>query len=89
MTLVADGVVGDHRFDYLTADGLDLGRRPAQIDRHRGRHRGAGNIDVGGQPAASTCSWSTPAGRRVDVSRIVGSTGPNRFLPTSPTGANG
>ena len=70
MTLVANGVVGDHRLDYLTADGLGTwGDVRLTIVGTEGVIEARANVDVAGEPGAEHLFVVDAAGtRRVDVS---------------------
>ncbi len=70
MTLAANGVVGDHRLDYLTADGLGTwGDVRLTIIGTRGIIEARANVDVAGQPGAEHLIVVDADGtRRVDVS---------------------
>ncbi|MGA9276181.1 Gfo/Idh/MocA family protein [Ilumatobacter sp.] len=70
MTLVANGVVGDHRVDYLTADGLGTwGDVRLTIVGSDGVIEARANIDVAGQPGGEHLIVVDADGtRRVDVS---------------------
>jgi predicted dehydrogenase len=70
MTLVANGVVGDHRLDYLTADGLGTwGDVRLTIVGTEGVLEARANVDVAGQPGGEHLIVVDGAGtRRVDVS---------------------
>lgn len=69
MTLVANGVVGDHRLDYLTADGLGVwGDVRLQIVGTEGTLEARANIDAAGQPGPEHLILVDRAGtRRLDV----------------------
>lgn len=71
MTLVANGVVGDHRLDYLTADGLGTwGDVRLAIVGTEGVIEARANVDVGGVEGAEHLIVVDAAGtRRVDVSQ--------------------
>jgi predicted dehydrogenase len=70
MTLVAGGVVGDHRVDYLTADGLGVwGDVRLVIVGTEGTIEARANIDPAGEPGAEHLIVVDGQGtRRVDVS---------------------
>lgn len=70
MTLVANGVVGDHRVDFLTPDGLEVwGDVRLQIVGTLGTAEVRANIDVAGSPGAEHLIVVDADGtRRVDVS---------------------
>lgn len=70
MTLVANGVVGDHRLDYLTADGLGTwGDVRLTIVGTEGVIEARANVDVAGEPGAEHLFVVDAAGtRRADVS---------------------
>jgi len=70
MTLVANGVVGDHRLDYLTADGLGTwGDVRLTIVGTDGVIEARANVDVAGQPGGEHLLVVDADGtRRVDVS---------------------
>ncbi len=70
MTLVANGVVGDHRLDYLTANGLGTwGDVRLTIVGTQGVIEARANVDVAGQPGAEHLIVVDADGtRRVDVS---------------------
>lgn len=70
MTLVANGVVGDHRVDYLTADGLGTwGDVRLVIVGTEGTIEARANIDPAGEAGAEHLIVVDGAGtRRVDVS---------------------
>ena len=70
MTLVANGAVGDHRVDYLTADGLGVwGDVRLQIVGTEGSLEARANIDVAGEPGGEHLIHVDADGaRRVDVS---------------------
>ena len=70
MTLVANGVVGDHRLDYLTADGLGTwGDVRLTIVGTQGVIEARANVDVAGQPGGEHLIVVDAEGtRRVDVS---------------------
>jgi predicted dehydrogenase len=70
MTLVANGVVGDHRLDYLTADGLGTwGDVRLTIVGTQGVVEARANVDVAGQPGGEHLLVVDGEGtRRVDVS---------------------
>ncbi len=70
MTLVGGGVVGDHRVDYLTADGLGVwGDVRLTIVGTEGTIEARANIDVSGEPGAEHLIVVDGDGtRRVDVS---------------------
>ncbi len=83
MTLVANGVVGDHRLDYLTADGLGTwGDVRLTIVGTDGVIEARANVDVAGQPGAEHLLVVDADGtRRVDVSqrrRRLGGVAPGR-----------
>ena len=71
MTLVANGIVGDHRLDYLTADGLGTwGDVRLTIVGTEGLIEARANVDVAGQPGAEHLIVVDAEGtRRVDVSQ--------------------
>lgn len=71
MTLVANGIVGDHRLDYLTADGLGTwGDVRLTIVGTEGVIEARANVDVTGQPGAEHLIVVDAEGtRRVDVSQ--------------------
>ncbi len=71
MTLTANGVVGDHRLDYLTADGLGTwGDVRLTIVGTGGVIEARANVDVAGEPGAEHLIVVDAAGtRRVDVSQ--------------------
>jgi predicted dehydrogenase len=71
MTLVANGVVGDHRVDYLTADGLGTwGDVRLTIIGTEGTIEARANIDPAGVPGAEHLIVVDADGtRRVDVSQ--------------------
>ena len=70
MTLVANGVVGDHRLDYLTADGLGTwGDVRLTIIGTEGVLEARANVDVAGADGAEHLLVVDADGmRRVDVS---------------------
>jgi predicted dehydrogenase len=70
MTLVANGVVGDHRVDFLTPDGLEVwGDVRLQIVGTLGTAEVRANVDVAGSPGAEHLIVVDADGtRRVDVS---------------------
>ena len=70
MTLVANGIVGDHRLDYLTADGLGTwGDVRLTIVGTHGVIEARANVDVAGQPGSEHLIVVDAEGtRRVDVS---------------------
>ncbi|WP_040493282.1 Gfo/Idh/MocA family protein [Ilumatobacter nonamiensis] len=70
MTLVANGVVGDHRVDFLTPDGLDSwGDVRLQIVGTRGTAEARANVDPAGEAGAEHLIVVDREGtRRVDVS---------------------
>lgn len=70
MTLVANGVVGDHRVDFLTPDGLDAwGDVRLQLVGTLGTAEARANLDVAGSPGAEHLIVVDADGtRRVDVS---------------------
>ena len=71
MTLMANGVVGDHRVDYLTAEGLGTwGGVRLTIIGTDGVIEARANVDVAGEPGAEHLIVVDQAGtRRVDVSQ--------------------
>ncbi len=71
MTLTANGVVGDHRLDYLTANGLGTwGDVRLTIVGTSGVIEVRANVDVAGEPGAEHLIVVDAMGtRRVDVSR--------------------
>lgn len=71
MTLVANGVVGDHRLDYLTADGLGTwGDVRLTIVGTDGVIEARANVDVAGRPGGEHLLVVDGEGtRRIDVSR--------------------
>ena len=71
MTLVANGVVGDHRLDYLTADGLGVwGDVRLQIVGTEGTLEARANIDVAGEAGGEHLIHVDADGtRRVEVSK--------------------
>jgi len=71
MTLTANGVVGDHRVDYLTAAGLGTwGDVRLTIIGTEGVIEARANIDVAGEPGAEHLIVVDRSGvRRVDVSQ--------------------
>lgn len=71
MTLAANGVVGDHRVDYLTAEGLGTwGDVRLTIIGTDGVIEARANVDVAGAPGAEHLIVVDPKGvRRVDVSQ--------------------
>ena len=71
MTLVANGVVGDHRLDYLTADGLGTwGDVRLTIVGTDGVIEARANVDVAGQPGGEHLIVVDADGmRRIDVSQ--------------------
>ncbi len=71
MTLVANGIVGDHRLDYLTADGLGTwGDVRLTIVGTRGVIEARANVDVAGADGAEHLIVVDAEGtRRVDVSQ--------------------
>lgn len=71
MTLVANGIVGDHRLDYLTADGLGTwGDVRLTIVGTRGVIEARANVDVAGADGAEHLIVVDVEGtRRVDVSQ--------------------
>ncbi|MDP2292850.1 MAG: Gfo/Idh/MocA family oxidoreductase [Actinomycetota bacterium] len=71
MTLVANGIVGDHRLDYLTADGLGTwGDVRLSIVGTRGVIEARANVDVAGADGAEHLIVVDAEGtRRVDVSQ--------------------
>jgi predicted dehydrogenase len=71
MTLVANGVVGDHRVDYLTADGLGTwGDVRLVIVGTNGTIEARANVDVAGAPGGEHLIVVDAEGtRRVDVSQ--------------------
>lgn len=71
MTLVANGIVGDHRLDYLTADGLDTwGDVRLTIVGTDGVIEARANVDVAGQPGGEHLLLVDAEGaRRIDVSQ--------------------
>lgn len=71
MTLVANGIVGDHRLDYLTADGLGTwGDVRLTIVGTEGVIEARANVDVAGQPGTEHLIVVDAEGtRRVDVSQ--------------------
>ena len=71
MTLVANGVVGDHRVDYLTADGLGTwGDVRLTIVGTDGVIEARANVDVAGQPGGEHLLIVDAEGtRRIDVSQ--------------------
>jgi hypothetical protein len=71
MTLVANGVVGDHRLDYLTADGLGTwGDVRLTIIGTEGVIEARANVDVAGVDGAEHLIVVDAEGtRRVDVSQ--------------------
>lgn len=70
MTLVANGIVGDHRLDYLTADGLGTwGDVRLTIVGTNGVIEARANVDVAGQPGDEHLIVVDAEGtRRIDVS---------------------
>lgn len=71
MTVTADGVVGDHRVDYLTADGLGVwGDVRLAIVGTEGTIEARANIDAAGEAGAEHLIVVDAEGtRRVDVSQ--------------------
>ena len=71
MTLTANGVVGDHRLDYLTASGLGTwGDVRLTIVGTGGVIEARANVDVAGEPGAEHLIVVDMAGtRRIDVSQ--------------------
>ncbi|MGB8857766.1 MAG: Gfo/Idh/MocA family oxidoreductase [Ilumatobacteraceae bacterium] len=71
MTLIANGVVGDHRLDYLTADGLGTwGDVRLTIVGTEGVIEARANVDVAGEPGAEHLIVVDGDGtRRVDVTQ--------------------
>lgn len=71
MTLVANGIVGDHRLDYLTADGLGTwGDVRLTIVGTQGVIEARANVDVAGADGAEHLIVVDAEGtRRVDVSQ--------------------
>jgi hypothetical protein len=71
MTLVANGIVGDHRLDYLTADGLGTwGDVRLTIIGTEGVIEARANVDVAGVDGAEHLIVVDAEGtRRVDVSQ--------------------
>lgn len=71
MTFVANGVVGDHRVDYLTADGLGTwGDTRLMIVGTAGTIEARANIDIAGEPGMEHLIVVDGEGtRRVDVSQ--------------------
>lgn len=71
MTLVANGIVGDHRLDYLTADGLGTwGDVRLTIVGTEGVIEARANVDVAGVDGAEHLIVVDAEGtRRVDVSQ--------------------
>ena len=71
MTLVANGVVGDHRLDYLTADGLGTwGDARLTIVGTQGVIEARANVDVAGTDGAEHLIVVDSEGtRRVDVTQ--------------------
>jgi predicted dehydrogenase len=71
MTFVADGIVGDHRLDYLTADGLGTwGDVRLTIIGTEGVIEARANVDVAGESGAEHLIVVDGEGtRRVDVSQ--------------------
>lgn len=71
MTLTANGVVGDHRVDYLTAAGLGTwGDVRLTIIGTEGVIEARANVDVAGEPGAEHLIVVDRSGvRRVDVSQ--------------------
>jgi predicted dehydrogenase len=71
MTLTANGVVGDHRLDYLTANGLGTwGDVRLTIVGTGGVIEARANVDIAGEPGAEHLILVDADGtRRIDVSQ--------------------